>query len=348
MRLLGPYYPFPDFLSLVHDPDDGTKQMRIDVGAVSAGTVRVLTMPDADVDLTPATGTYVQRSLFDANTILAADSDNTPAAVTVGEQAIVGRITGGQITALTGTQAASILTDLVNKSLFDAHTILAANSDNTPAAVTVDEARIIGRATGGNIAALTAAQVNAITETAVSGTGTVPSVTGLAGAEVGNSIVHRTTLTLTNVAFPITRDGGDDSGYGALKIYEFPEGAVIVDATIASLSVDVSAEANISDTGSGDFAIGTAGTTDSNVATPGDNINILTATELTDPFVAGVGSGSRVAKTSGDPTFVDGTSSAVEAFLNLAFDAGDVTTGDGTAVVSGTIIINWRNCGDIA
>lgn len=50
----------------------------------------------------------------------------------------------------------------VPESLYDANTILAANSDNTPAAVTVAEQRILGRKTGGNIAALTAAEVNAI------------------------------------------------------------------------------------------------------------------------------------------------------------------------------------------
>lgn len=43
-------------------------------------------------------------NLFDANTILAANTDNTPGAVTVGEDRIVGRIAGGNITALTLTQ----------------------------------------------------------------------------------------------------------------------------------------------------------------------------------------------------------------------------------------------------
>lgn len=43
----------------------------------------------------------------------------------------------------------------VTKALFDANTILAANSDNTPAAVTIDQQRVVGRVTGGNIAGLT-------------------------------------------------------------------------------------------------------------------------------------------------------------------------------------------------
>lgn len=45
--------PMSDSTSVVHDPFDDTRQMRIDVGAVAASTVRVLTMPDQDVDLTP-------------------------------------------------------------------------------------------------------------------------------------------------------------------------------------------------------------------------------------------------------------------------------------------------------
>lgn len=52
---------------------------------------------------------YVPKSLFDANTILSADSDNTPAALTVAEQRIVGRKTGGNITALTASEVKTIL-----------------------------------------------------------------------------------------------------------------------------------------------------------------------------------------------------------------------------------------------
>jgi len=43
--------PVADTTSIVEDPVDTTKEMRIDVGAVTTGTVRVLTMPDANVDL---------------------------------------------------------------------------------------------------------------------------------------------------------------------------------------------------------------------------------------------------------------------------------------------------------
>lgn len=50
----------------------------------------------------------------------------------------------------------------VEKTTFDAHSILIAISDNTPVVLTVAEQRILGRKTGGNIAALTGAEVLAV------------------------------------------------------------------------------------------------------------------------------------------------------------------------------------------
>lgn len=55
----------------------------------------------------------VTKATYDANTILKADADNTPLALTVGENTIVGRITAGVITALTGTQVTAILDNFV-------------------------------------------------------------------------------------------------------------------------------------------------------------------------------------------------------------------------------------------
>ena len=51
----------------------------------------------------------VMEGLFDANTILKADTDNTPAALTIEEQKLIGRITDGQIAGLTATQVRTLL-----------------------------------------------------------------------------------------------------------------------------------------------------------------------------------------------------------------------------------------------
>ena len=120
----------------------------------------------------------VLDSDYNSNTILAATADNTPAAVTVAEQTLVGRITSGNITALTAAQIRTLLNiengadatdaDNVNsagavmESDYNANTILAATSDNTPAALTVAEQTLVGRITSGSIDALTATEVRAL------------------------------------------------------------------------------------------------------------------------------------------------------------------------------------------
>ena len=49
------------------------------------------------------------KSMYNANTIITADIEDTPAALTIGEQTLVGRITGGLITALTPAQIRTLI-----------------------------------------------------------------------------------------------------------------------------------------------------------------------------------------------------------------------------------------------
>jgi hypothetical protein len=74
-----------------------------DSGMTYNSTTNTLT-----VDQVEATN-LVEKEDFDANTILKADTDNTPLALSVPENTILGRITGGSITALTSSQVNSLL-----------------------------------------------------------------------------------------------------------------------------------------------------------------------------------------------------------------------------------------------
>lgn len=65
----------------------------------------------------------------------------------------------GKVKLRGGAESDADLDELVAKSLFDANTILAANTDNTPAALTLTEQTVVGRLTGGNIKALSAAEL---------------------------------------------------------------------------------------------------------------------------------------------------------------------------------------------
>lgn len=87
----------------------------------------------------PSNSEAVLGSLFDANTILKADTDNTPEALTVAEQTVVGRITGGEITALTASEVRTLLDVPTNAqaildSLIDAKgDLIVGSAADTPA-----------------------------------------------------------------------------------------------------------------------------------------------------------------------------------------------------------------------
>jgi hypothetical protein len=92
-----------------------------------------------------------------------------------------------------GTMAYANTTDYVAKALFDANTILAATTDNTPAALTVGASTFVGRAAAGNIAALTAAQARTILNVADGATANVGTVTSVsAGNGLNFSTINGT------------------------------------------------------------------------------------------------------------------------------------------------------------
>ena len=137
-------------------------------------TVTALLTQHTSAGAHKTTGDIVLKTLFDANTILAANADNTPAALAIAASRILGRAASGNIAALTTAQVRTLInvengadvTDATNVNTagavmeedYNANTILAANNNNTPAALTIAEQSLIGRITSGNITALTAAQ----------------------------------------------------------------------------------------------------------------------------------------------------------------------------------------------
>ena len=242
-------------VNLIHENrpmwrDDGVDLTRADIinilGAITrdGNTVTIGTLTaavDADTLDSLHGASYVTKALFDAQTVLAATVNDTPAALTLAEQTVVGRLTGGNVAAvsigiadnnilqvdqadaadnefarftaagLESLSTAEVLSALgldahvrkhnldgtndhtglggatednfmginagglpvdsgscaddfaaavhahttyVLKSLFTAQTVIAATASATPAAVTMAEQTVVGRLTGGNIAAV--------------------------------------------------------------------------------------------------------------------------------------------------------------------------------------------------
>lgn len=54
-----------------------------------------------------------KNSDYDANTILVATADDTPAPLTIAEQTLLGRVTGGNIAALSPSQIMTLLSSAV-------------------------------------------------------------------------------------------------------------------------------------------------------------------------------------------------------------------------------------------
>ena len=90
--------------------DGSSKVVQDPANATATPTASKIPIADGSgkLDGWVSLSSYVANSLFDEHTVLAATSDNTPAALTVGEQTVVGRITGGNIAALTVAQLAAL------------------------------------------------------------------------------------------------------------------------------------------------------------------------------------------------------------------------------------------------
>lgn len=172
--------------------------------------------------------------------------------------------------------------------------------------------------------------------------GGVPAVTGLAAQEIGNTI-KRTTFNFTNVTFALT-DVAGVVAYSGKKIYDFPEGNIVVLGAVADIALTKSST-GVNATWNGDFSVGTV-TASNNSTLTSTEANIIPST-ATPAGVAGVSS-ARGKHTA--VAVVDGTGTAVDLYLNFLVDDADqdVTTTACNLICNGTITLTWMNAGDHA
>lgn len=167
---------------------------------IEAGTIRgqVCQVGDIVSVITDRTGSGNVDADF---TVMQTNIDGAvigPASVTDSYFALFNGTTGKLIKASAsapGTMAYETATNYVAKALFDADTILAATTDNTPVALTIAEQTLVGRITGGHPASLNAAQIMGILWQTAPATKTS---TGVAGqfAKDSNYVYY---CTATNV-----------------------------------------------------------------------------------------------------------------------------------------------------
>lgn len=171
------------------------------------------------------------------------------------------------------------------------------------------------------------------------GNGTVAATTVVAEEQMG--ILHKTILTLTDVSVSVS----DTNVGGGTKLYDFPEGRILVlggvaksitPTTTSTLASTLNASKTLS------VGLGTVQTTTQAsgtlATTEQDIISAFTATSSATISVAGTaGNGAD----DGTPQGFDGTTTAKDLYLNIGVPTATDIDGDATVTVSGTVIIYW-------
>jgi len=175
-----------------------------------------------------------------------------------------------------------------------------------------------------------------------SGTGDVAG-TGNTAVEYASG-VHQTVITLATTTIAMA-DEASTVAWGGIKIYDFPEGAVMVLSAVSDIVVTKSS-AGVDDTWDGDFAIGTA-TAANDAALTSTEADIIASTTMAQA-VAGVAAADGQSTTSEVPLIIDGTTTAGDVWLNFIVDDADqdITTTPCNFICNGTVTLTWINLGD--
>lgn len=176
--------------------------------------------------------------------------------------------------------------------------------------------------------------------TAVSpfGVGT-PAGTGVASETTGSGPYRRTVLTLTAMPQTITNGASEFTG---TKIYDFPEGRILILGVIATLAETTTSvlATTITTATAGAYALGTV--TASNASLTGTMVNLAPSTAYTSSATINVPGAAAVAALAASAPF-DGTATAIDMFLNNSIATNSA---DGTLTWTGRIEVAWVHLGD--
>lgn len=161
--------------------------------------------------------------------------------------------------------------------------------------------------------------------------------------ELGNGVMNKTVLTLVNTPVSIV-SVTTGAGVGGTKIYDFPAGYIQIHGGTANLTLGAETEADFTDgTPEGDIGVGTVAPANADAfGTDATDDNILTGAAIAMTDYA-----DSVTLAPEASLNIDGTSTAVDLYVNALIDAADIDDDTTTnLLVSGTITILWSNLGD--
>lgn len=170
----------------------------------------------------------------------------------------------------------------------------------------------------------------------LSPSGAAATASNVTASHIGDPAMRRTVLTLAATPVVVAPGGTGTNGYGGTKIWDFPEGRVLLHGCVMDLNVTVDA-ANLDAADSGDVSVGSAVVTDGDL-TDATDIDFCAAVNL-DPITNAAHSALASAAQ------FDGTATAKDMYLNMNISSNDIST-TSTNTVSGTVTFTWSFLGD--
>lgn len=166
------------------------------------------------------------------------------------------------------------------------------------------------------------------------------SANGAVATEYGGA-VNKTVLTFKDVAFALA-DAAGVVAYVGKKVYDFPDGSIVILGATANLALTKSA-AGVNLDWDGDFSLGSV-TASNNATLTATEADIIPST-ATPTAVAGA---TTAKGRSAAIAIFDGTTTALDLYLNFLVDDvdHDVTTTPTNLIVNGSVTVLWTNAGD--
>lgn len=171
----------------------------------------------------------------------------------------------------------------------------------------------------------------------------------VSAAEYSAGPLHRTVLTLTATPITITDEAGISQWGGAGKIYDFPEGWILIQGAIVNGNLTLGTTGTIINTFTSVFSLGSVAASATGAATL-----VTTAADILKQFSASAAV-AKVAAVKGGPVatqiteagalWYDGHTTALDMYLNLKV-ADDATHTSGTGTFTGSVEFLWSKLGD--
>ena len=178
------------------------------------------------------------------------------------------------------------------------------------------------------------------------GAGTA-SVNTITAYEYGDSVARKTVLECNGLVVTISDDAAV-AQYGGVQAYDFPNGMLLIKGARVTGTLTAGTTGTIINNWDGDVALGTVTATTGATLT-GTEADIMPSVAVSagasdkDGVVSAVSVAT--ALTESGARWLDGTTTAIDMFLNFVID-DDASHTAGTATFNGTIEVNWEMMGD--